>query len=94
MSNLIVEILRDNKGKFRYQDYQGLIALAEQSNGYKYRKLLEETTREIPYLPSFKQRLEDTLFSIGLCIDVVPANDGTGRKLYSLRVHNVMEENQ
>lgn len=82
---LTLEILEANKKRFTSKQFLALKTIALWPNGYDYRKAIESKEFRIPYLPAFRQSIENKLTAIGLEILSIPANDGTCRKLYALR---------
>lgn len=82
---LTLEILEANKKRFTSKQFSALRTIASWPRGYDYRKAIESKEPRIPYLPSFRQSLENKLALIGLEISSIPANDGTPCKLYALR---------
>jgi|GEM_PF-6300717 hypothetical protein len=81
--NYVQAILEANKARFTIKQYQALMTIAKHKR-YDYRKHYESQDHRIPYLPSFKQRVEVKLAVIGLCIDSISANDGSSCRLYSI----------
>lgn len=81
--NYVQIVLKANQKLFTAKQYQALMTIAENGR-YDYRKKYESQDHRIPYLPSFKQRVESKLAVIRLCIESIPANDGSARKLYSI----------
>lgn len=73
----------EHKRHFKRDEFEGLWAIAN-IEIFDYRKAIESGGR-IPYVPSFKQRVEPKLNAIGLTLESRPANDGTRRKLYAIR---------
>lgn len=84
--SLITEILEANKERFTARQYRTLMQIAEHGR-YEYRKSFESLDSALPYLPSFVQGVSDKLAAIGLEIESIPANDGSRRRLYSIRQH-------
>jgi hypothetical protein len=85
MNNRITYVqqrLLEHKRRFTAKEFAGLweIATAE----LDYRKVIEAAGR-IPYVPSFRQKVEPKLNAIGLTLESRPANDGSRRKLYAIR---------
>lgn len=80
--NYVQERLLEHKHRFTAKEFAGLweVAAAE----LDYRKAIEAAGR-IPYVPSFRQKVEPKLNAIGLTLESRPANDGTKRKLYAIR---------
>ncbi len=81
--NFALSVLKLNKDRFTKIQFGALMTIA--INPFDYRKKYEEGDYRIPYLPSFRQQIEDKLAAIGLEIRSIPANDGTARKRYSIR---------
>lgn len=75
--------LLEHKRRFTTNESAGLWAIAKVET-FVYRKAIESVW-PIPYVPSFKQRVEPKLNAIGLTLESRPANDGTRRKLYAIR---------
>lgn len=80
----VIEVLTANKERFTARQYRTLMQIAEHGR-YEYRKSFESLDSALPYLPSFVQGVSDKLAAIGLEIESIPANDGSRRRLYSIR---------
>jgi hypothetical protein len=78
-----LDVLNANKQRFTEKEFRTLKRIAEIGQ-FDYRKNYEAADELLPYLPSFNQAVADKLAAIGLEISSIPANDGTGRKLYAL----------
>lgn len=81
----VIEVLIANKDRFTARQYRTLMQIAEHGR-YEYRKSFESLDSALPYLPSFVQGVGDKLAAIGLEIESIPANDGSRRRLYSIRL--------
>ncbi|MGU5717272.1 hypothetical protein [Aeromonas taiwanensis] len=81
----VIEVLTANKERFTARQYRTLMQIAEHGR-YEYRKSFESLDSALPYLPSFVQGVSDKLAAIGLEIESIPANDGSRRRLYSIRL--------
>lgn len=79
----VIDVLTANKGRFSAREFNILRGIAGRGK-FEYRKELEAADRALPYLPSFVQKAAAKLAAIGLEVRAIPANDGTGRKLYAL----------
>ncbi|HHG3394664.1 hypothetical protein ACSTIR_20980 [Vibrio parahaemolyticus] len=86
MNSIVLDILKVNRKRFTAKQFDVLKTIASHPNGYDYRKGYESKSSNIYYLPANKQAVEDKLKPIGLTMMSIPANDGSRRKLYSLRL--------
>lgn len=82
-SNYVQQLLLEHKRRFTASEFAGLWEIASALQ-YDYRKSIEAEAL-IPYVPSFKQKVEPKLAVIGLTLESRPAHDGTRRKLYAIR---------
>lgn len=79
----VQQLLLEYKRRFTRNEFEGLGVIACVKI-FDYRKAIESGGR-IPYVPSFKQRVEPKLNAIGLTLESRSANDGSRRKLYAIR---------